>query len=247
MNNSIRAELHKLATTRSARIAAVVALAMAPILTVVNTYTAGTNGQPSLATSAGLHHVLNSGVLVAMIMLGLGIVSVGAEYRYGTIGPTFLSEPRRLRVLLAKTVTLGAVGGLLAAVSFALAVVAAVPSLAIHHIHRLPADAPLMLAGAVVEGILFAVIGVGLGAITRSTVAAIVAAVVWVGVVEAVVLRAVAPSFAKWLPSGTAMALDRTTDARDLLQPVVALVVLVAYAAAVTALGARALTTRDAV
>jgi ABC-type transport system involved in multi-copper enzyme maturation permease subunit len=218
----------------------------APLLTVVNTYTAGSHGQPPLDSTAGLHHVLNSGVLVAMVMLGLGIVCVGGEYRHGTIVATLLAEPRRRHVLLAKTITLAALGAMVAAVGFALAVAAAVPSLALHDVHRLPSDLVLMFVGAVAEGTLFAVIGVALGAITRSTVAAIVAAITWVAVVEAVILHAAVPSLARWLPSGTAMALDRTTDGPHLLPPAAALATLALYAAALTIVAVHTITTRDA-
>jgi ABC-type transport system involved in multi-copper enzyme maturation permease subunit len=248
MNRLISAEVRKLTSTRSTQVTVALALISAPVTTVINTYTAGTNGQPRLDTVEGLHHVLNSAVLVAMVMLGLGVVTMAGEYRHGTVVPTFLGEPRRTRVVVAKVVVMGAVGAVVAGVSFGLAVAAAVPALALHGVHHLPADTAPMLAGAIVEGAVFAVLGVGLGAVTRNTVGAIIGAVVWVAVVEAMVLHAVVPSLARWLPSGTAMALDRTTsDPGALLNPLVAGGVLLAYAVGLAVLGARVVVSRDAV
>jgi ABC-2 type transport system permease protein len=246
VNNLANAELRKLATTTSSRLTAAIAITAAPTLTVINTYTAGHNGQPPLTTSAGLHHVLNSGVLVAMVMLGLGIVATAGEHRHGTIVPTLLAEPRRRRILAAKIIVYAGVGAAVAAVSFAFAVAAAVPALAGHHVHHLPADTHLMLAGAVAEGAIFAVIGVALGAITRNTVGAVTAAVTWVALVEAVLIHSAVPQLAKWLPSGAAMALDRTTaEPTALLHPPTALTVLVAYAVSLSIIAAHAVAHRD--
>jgi ABC-2 type transport system permease protein len=246
VTNTIRSESRKLTATRTTRVTVALALAAAPILTVINSYAAGRNGQAGLDTTAGIHHVFNAGVLVAMVMLALGIHAVACEHRFATIIPTLLAEPRRLRVLFAKAGVLGAAGAAVAAASFGLAVAVAIPSLAIHGVHRLPADLLLMFAGAITEGALFGVIGVALGAITRSTVTAIVAAVAWVGVIESVVLHNIAPSVAKWLPSGVAMAVDRTTDTRNLLAPPVAAAVLLTYAAALIVAAARLTSERDA-
>ncbi len=77
--------------------------------------------------------------------------------------------------------------------------------------HRLglPAATASMLVGSVIAGTLFGVIGVALGYITRSIVAAVVGAVGWVLFVEQIILPTVAPQQVKWLISGTAA--DLTT------------------------------------
>jgi hypothetical protein len=93
----VHAEIPKLSSTLSARVTIAAAVSAAPVLTVVNTYTASTHGQPPLTTPDGLHHVLNSGVLVAMVMLGLGIVCMAGEHRHGTIVPTSSPNPGAYR------------------------------------------------------------------------------------------------------------------------------------------------------
>jgi hypothetical protein len=50
-----------------------------------------------------------------------------------------------------------------------------------------------LLAGAIAEGVMFAVIGVTFGAITRNTVGAITAAVTWVALIDAVLIHGAAP------------------------------------------------------
>jgi hypothetical protein len=50
-------------------------------------------------------------------------------------------------------------------------------------------------------------IGVALGALTRNTIGAIVAAVAWTLFVEQVILAAIVPGIEKWLPTGAAIGL----------------------------------------
>jgi ABC-2 type transport system permease protein len=246
MNDLVRSELVKLRTTFSFRMTVLLVLIAAPVIAVVNTFTAGMNGQPTLDTWAGVHHALGTSVYLSMAMLGLGIVSVASEYRFGTIVPTLLAEPRRRRVLFAKTAALAGVGAVVGAVGFGLTAAVSMPALAFHGVHGLPSDVPQMLAGATVGGAMFAAIGVALGEITRNTVAAVVGAIVWISLIETTVLHAAVPWLAKWLPSGAAMALDRSAAGTGpLLNPVVATVVLLGYAAALTVVAARYAQTRD--
>ena len=50
-------------------------------------------------------------------------------------------------------------------------------------------------------------IGVALGALTRNTIGAIVAAIAWALFVEQVILAALVPGIEKWLPTGAAIGL----------------------------------------
>jgi hypothetical protein len=123
---------------------------------------------------------------------------------------------------------------------------AAAAELSAHGIHHLPPASASMLAGSVIAGTLFGVIGVALGYITRSTVAAVVGAVGWVLFVEQIILPTVAPQQIKWLISGTAA--DLTTPVvhgASPLTPATAVAVLSAYALILLAAAARLVLRRD--
>jgi hypothetical protein len=98
----------------------------------------------------------------------------------------------------------------------------------------------------VIAGTLFGLIGVALGYITRSTVAAIVGAVGWVIFGELAILHTVAPHQAKWLVTGAATALtDPTVTGSGAPAPATAVAVLGVYTIAMFALAARLVLQRD--
>ena len=83
---------------------------------------------------------------------------------------------------------------------------------------------------------LFGVIGVALGYLTRSTIAAVVCAVGWVLFAELAILHTLAPQLAKWLITGAATALtDPTLHGSGTLPPATAIAVLSGYAAVLLA------------
>ena len=73
-------------------------------------------------------------------------------------------------------------------------------------------------------------IGVALGALTRNTIGAIVAAIAWALFVEQVILNAVVPGIEKWLPTGAAIGLTNAPGSGHFLSPAVAGAVLTGYA-----------------
>jgi hypothetical protein len=78
-----------------------------------------------------------------------------------------------------------------------------------------------VLAGAWAALVIYAVIGVGVGALLRNQVGAIVGALVYLFVVEGIVFRAI-PAIApvlKWLPGGALDAMTATLNDTDLLEP----------------------------
>ena len=70
-----------------------------------------------------------------------------------------------------------------------------------------------------------------LGAVTRNTVGAIVAALVWAQLIEVTILQNLIPSLAKWLPTGAAVALTTVGDNAKLLSPYAAAAVLAGWTA----------------
>ena len=102
----------------------------------------------------------------------------------------------------------------------------------------------LTLAGAVLYATLFALLGVALGSLVRSQVAAIVGALAWLLVAEQVLVTLAADA-GRWLPGAAGQAIVRTpTD--GLLDPAAGTALLLAYAAAVTLASTLTATRRDA-
>jgi ABC-type transport system involved in multi-copper enzyme maturation permease subunit len=203
-----RAELRKLATTRAVLITLAVSAGLAVTSVIATASAAGHNGALALSTTVGADALLKLGIISCVAMLVLGIIASGGEYRHKTIIPAMLTTPRRGALVTAKVIAVAIAGAALSALTFGVGLAAAA-ELSAHGIHHLPAATASMLAGSVIAGTLFGVIGAALGYLTRSTLAAVVGAVGWVIFVEQVILRTVAPQQLKWLVSGVAS--DLTT------------------------------------
>jgi ABC-type transport system involved in multi-copper enzyme maturation permease subunit len=187
-----RAELRKLATTRAVLITLAVSAGLAVTSVIATASAAGHNGALALSTTAGADALLKLGIISCVAMLVLGIIASGGEYRHKTIIPAMLTTPRRGALVTAKVIAVAIAGAALSALTFGVGLAAAA-ELSAHGIHHLPAATASMLAGSVIAGTLFGVIGAALGYLTRSTLAAVVGAVGWVIFVEQVILRTVAP------------------------------------------------------
>jgi ABC-2 type transport system permease protein len=148
--------------------------------------TRGTSLTPTAATLL----LAAGGESLPFSVLGLaasliGILSTGNEYRYGTIYPTLTAIPRRSALLAAKVL-------IVVSVSAAAAVTAIALCWLIGTIARGQAlpftdkPIPVVLAGQVVLVMLYAVLGVALGQLTRSIPAAIVIVLVTPLVIEPV-------------------------------------------------------------
>ena len=87
--------------------------------------------------------------------------------------------------------------------------------------------------------------GVALGSITRNTVIAIIGAIGWTYVIEGLILTQAIPSTSKWLPVGANMSITHTGDSTGLLQPGVALIVLVTWVVTFSAVAMRSILRRD--
>jgi len=127
-----------------------------------------------------------------------GTLATTAEFRHQTLTPTFLATPRRGVVLAAKFVTLAVFGALYGIVALTASVGPGASILAAtgHETGLGDSDTWLLLARVVLVMAIWAVIGVGLGALIPSQVAAIVIVLAFTQFVEPI-LRFVA-SLADW-------------------------------------------------
>lgn len=244
----VRAELAKVMSTRMVWGLLIGSLAYSAVNLVVLVALAGQETLPELDTEQGQLQLFATGSLGTTFTLVLGVLAVTGEFRHGTITATFLAVPRRSRVIGAKLVALPMVGlgyaalgvGLAAAGGYAVAVWQDID------VSAVAPDVPGVLLGSFVAVTLYAMLGVGFGALIRNQVAAVVAALMWVLLVEST-LVAFLPSVGRWTPGGASQAMTLTEPQRggDLLPPWAGAVLFVGYCVALAALGARTTMRRD--
>jgi hypothetical protein len=233
-----RAELRKLVTARTFLIALAASVGLSVISVAVNAFAAGKNGLPALGTTAMTDKMLKLGVICCVAMLVLGIIASGSEYRHKTI------VPRRGGLIIAKVIGIAAAGVVLSVLTFGLGLVTVIAELSAHHFHQLPPDTSHLFAGSVIAGTTFGVIGVALGYITRSTIAAVVGTVGWVLFVELAILHTLVPHLAKWLVTGALLALTDPSASKTLTL-ITAVTVLCVYAVVLLAAATGLVLRRD--
>jgi ABC-2 type transport system permease protein len=174
-------------------------------------------------------------VLGALFAALLGAMSITGEIRHGTIRPTFLVTPWRGRVVAAKVCASMLIGAGFGLVAGAVAAGVGTAVLRTRGIDvRLDAgDYSLLVAGGVAATALWAAIGVGVGAVVRNQVPALVGLCAWLLFVENLLVGDVAGvgRVGKFFPGAAAKAISGQ-DPDALLAPAVGLVLLVVYAAA---------------
>lgn len=192
----------------------------------------------------------------AIFVLVLGVIAMTGEYRHMTITSTFLSTPRRGRVLATKMALYGALGALVAVIAMIAVVVLLVVMLLVLDLDHAPLTAGAIASvfvGALIGFALYAILGVSLGALIKNQVAAIILALVWVLLIEAIVGLAL-PAVSKWLPGGalnSAMAVAVRTDGTggltqaDRLPAWGGILVLLAYAVVFAVIASRTTMRRD--
>jgi ABC-type transport system involved in multi-copper enzyme maturation permease subunit len=209
----------------------------------------GQPGLPAVGTPQYEEVVFSVAANASVFLLILGIIGMTQEYRHRTATPTFLTTPRRGRVVVAKLAAYALVAVpfalLVLAVNYGVVVLAAgargaVPSLT--------GDNLRVLASSGLALVVYTVIGVGLGALVRNQVGAIVGGLVYLFVVESIVrqISAIAGAY-KWLPGGALEALTATFQGPDLLEAWQGGLLLLGYGLVAALLGTLLAVRRDVV
>jgi hypothetical protein len=240
-----RAEFRKLFTTKALPVSFAISIVLAIGSVIVDAMVAGKNGAPRLGTDASTYQMLKIGSVTCVVMLILGILAAGSEFRHRTIVPVLLATPHRARVFAVKVAVIAVLGATFSALVFGLGLGTIVLELSAHGIHHLPAGAGVLYLGAVIASTCFGMIGVALGALTRNTIGAIVAAIGWTLFAEELILQTVAPGIDKWLPTGAAIGLTNPPSPGHALSPAAAGLVLTGYAVALLVAASRTAMRRD--
>jgi len=198
-----------------------------------------------LTADVGKQRVLFSAGMGSILAIVLGVLISAGEFRHGTITDTYLTTPRRGRVMTAK-LTAGFAFGALAGLASAVTTMAvSAPWLAAKDT-PLPLDRGyvwLTLLGAVIWCSAYAVIGVAVGALARNPVLGIVGSLAWLYLVEGIVVSAF-EDVGRWLPSGAASAIGNNVR-EGLLPQWGGAVMLAAYAAVIAAVASLTTLRRD--
>lgn len=181
MKRLVASELTKLRTTRMVYLMLIGVVALAGISVIDPERSAAAYDKP-------FHEhlfVLLTAMLTRVMILVVGIRAITDEFRHGTIVPSLLVSPRRGRVLVAKVIAAAGVGAFFGLVAWGVMTGAASALAASEGASlQLGSGAMRSLGGTVAAGAAWAALGVGIGAIIRSQVAAIVSGLLWLMLLE---------------------------------------------------------------
>ena len=244
----IVAEARKLTTVWTTAILTLVGVAVAGVGGAFFVFESEFSGE-FLGQDAQIAAIIDQVGGVSIVAMIVGLLSVTTEFRHETIGRTFQLVPSRTRVVATKMLV-GAVYGL---VFFVLGV--------------LPLFGVLLLSGSELEfgeltrqalwqgpvGLaLMTVFGVALGALLRSQVVAVALSLVYFFIVESLFVQFL-PEVGQWLPFQALNALFTSQEtaamagdlASTVLDPLVGLVVFLAYTLIAATVAVVLMRTRD--
>lgn len=193
-----------------------------------------------------------AGVQVAQFAVGvLGVLVMTNEYASGLIRTTFAAVPRRVPVLWGKAAVLAAAVFTLSLPAVFGAFHTGQSVLSAEHLDTSlgqPGVARAIVGGALYLSVV-ALLGLGLGAILRSTaggVAAVIGALLGPQILAGFLPAELADDVYRWLPSPAGLAITTARPDTTLLSPWAGFTVFLCYAAVALALGAWRLHRRDA-
>jgi ABC-type transport system involved in multi-copper enzyme maturation permease subunit len=248
----LRSELVKLRSVRStvwtlaATVVVCVAVPLLLSLAVINDphHAEGPNWDPTGLSLSGLY-------LGQLLVGSLGVLVISAEYSTGTIRATLSAAPQRSLVLVAKTVTFSAVVAVVAFVTTFVAFLTVQAVLGTHHLGTSLGTPPAMrmVVGGALYLVAVGLLGLGIGAIVRTTAAGIVT-VVGLLFVLPVVGSFLPPSWqehtVKYLPGNEASSVLSARYDPTQLGPWSGLALFAGYAVLALVVGGLLLRRRDA-
>jgi ABC-2 type transport system permease protein len=184
----LRAEWRKVTTTRLGWGMLLGAMALAALGVVAQIASNGVRGNVALpltaaATQKSIAASASSAYLFSVVV---GIILITTEFRHFTSRPTFLIEPRRGLVIVAKLMVAAVVGIIYGLVCVALTAAIMAPWFGALGVTIRWVDNGVLLSmlSDVIVIAIFAVVGIGIGVLVRNQIAAVIGALVYLFVIE---------------------------------------------------------------
>ncbi len=216
MRNLIKSEFRKAFSTKLLWILTLSALGFVLLSVVLGVYlTPGPPGAEDanvLLVPAAVTNIFSSAGSASIFVIILGIIAMSGEYRNQTITSTFLATPRRQSVIFAKVIAYSIIAFVIAVIMWVSVVVVA--SLLLTTVEHAPIEWNAVfeiLGGTILGLVLYAILGVAIGALITNQVAAVVITLVWIFVVEAL-LTVFVDWLGKWLPGGALNSILQATN-----------------------------------
>jgi hypothetical protein len=189
-----------------------------------------------------------------LVIFVLGVLGVTTEFRYQTITPTVLQTPSRWSIVTAKMITYAILGALYALVALATELAVALPWLSAKNIKVDFGDGQVQHAIIGMFGVvaLFGIVGLGVGALLRNQIVAVVVGLIFLLALENIVLAIpVVKNAWPYLPNGGVVPAilhttgDSTINGVHLLSTGAGVVVLLLWAFIPAIVGASFTMNRD--
>jgi ABC-type transport system involved in multi-copper enzyme maturation permease subunit len=216
MRNLVKSEFRKAFSTKLLWILTLSALGFVLLSVVLGVYlTPGPQGSEDvnvLLVPAAVTNIFSSAGSASIFVIILGIIAMSGEYRNQTITSTFLATPRRQSVIFAKVITYSIIAFVIAIIMWV--AVVAVASILLATVEHAPVEWNAVfeiLGGTILGLVLYAILGVAIGALITNQVAAVVITLVWIFVVEAL-LTVFVDWLGKWLPGGALNSILQSTN-----------------------------------
>lgn len=200
---TLRSEWIKVRTVRSNVTMALVAVVLPMVITLLSVAFMNPRDIDS-GTLPGF--VLATGSVAVLLIGVVGVLCITQEYSQGTIRLTLAATPARARLWTVKAVLMATIGALLTGIIVVVSLVlgsAILESRDVAGPHTADNSAPALVA-MVSMGALVAILGLGVGSLTRNPPSAITILVLWPllieGIVGSLLSLALDGSVTKWLP-----------------------------------------------
>lgn len=209
MKALLEAEVLKMRSTRATALMVLATLAIAA-LTVATTVPGviEENAWISLNDPDLLANVVGNGFGAPLVLMTLlGVLAFTQEFRYGTVTSTYLGEPRRMRVLVAKGLSLVLASVVITSMTLAVSVIFGIALIRSQDGNvTFTAQFWETVAASVVAMAAYGVIGVAVGALVPNQIAAVVGVLIWMLAIEQMVIP-LFPEVGRWMPFAAASSL----------------------------------------